>query len=280
MGEAMQLKAFNFFTVDVEDWFQAGVMQRYLQNDSFLSKQHRLEVNMHVLLHTLDTYGYKGTFFCLGNLVEKYAELLNSLVARGHEVASHGMTHTNLTQLDTKSLEWELKESKRLLEETVNQPVVGFRAPNFSITDKAIDALVEAGYLYDSSVFPMTGRKGYGKLKQLPMLTEPYIFSNGLREYPLSTTKIGPWRLPIAGGAYFRHFPFLWMRSKIAKETALGYYHMYIHPWEIDRNHPVVENMGCIDYVRHYRNLGKMHTRVVELFNKQSFHSIKQHLES
>jgi polysaccharide deacetylase family protein (PEP-CTERM system associated) len=280
MGEVMQTKAMNFFTVDVEDWFQAGVMQRYLQLDPSLSKQHRLEDNMQVLLNTLDTYGYTGTFFCLGNLVDQYAPLLQSLAARGHEVASHGMTHTNLTHLDAKSLEWELKESKRLLEETVNQPVVGFRAPNFSITDQAIDALLKAGYLYDSSVFPMTGRKGYGKLQALPMAVEPYTFDNGLREFPLATTEMGPWRIPIAGGAYFRHFPFSWMKNKIEKAADQGYYHMYIHPWEIDQNHPVVENMRWIDYARHYRNLGKMHTRVQELFEQQSFHSIKQHLES
>ena len=70
------------------------------------------------------------------------------------------------------------------------------------------------------------------------------------------------------------------MKNKIAKAADQGYYHMYIHPWEIDQNHHVVENMRWIDYARHYRNLGKMHTRVQELFEQQSFHSIKQHLES
>ena len=140
----------NFFTVDVEDWFQAGVMQKYLRLNPSMANQHRLEENLVVLLDMLDSYGYQGTFFCLGNLVGKYASLLKLIAERGHEVASHGMTHTNLTSMDAKTLEWELKESKRILEDTVNQAVRGFRAPNFSITDAAIYALGEAGYEYDA----------------------------------------------------------------------------------------------------------------------------------
>ena len=105
----------NFFTVDVEDWFQAGVMQKYLRLNPSMANQHRLEENLVVLLDMLDSYGYQGTFFCLGNLVGKYASLLKLIAERGHEVASHGMTHTNLTSMDAKTLEWELKESKKIV---------------------------------------------------------------------------------------------------------------------------------------------------------------------
>ena len=270
----------NFFTVDVEDWFQAGVMQKYLRLNPSMANQHRLEENLVVLLDMLDSYGYQGTFFCLGNLVGKYASLLKLIVERGHEVASHGMTHTNLTSLDAKTLEWELKESKRILEDTVNQAVRGFRAPNFSITDAAIYALGEAGYEYDSSVFPITGRKGYGKLNELPMDTRPYRFENGLLEYPLTTTALGPIQIPIAGGAYFRHFPFEWLLKRIDKAVKDGYFHVYIHPWEIDEKHPLVGGIRALDRIRHYRNLDKMQDRIQQIFSKYSFNSINQNMTS
>ena len=269
----------NLFTVDVEDWFQAGVMQPYVRRNPSLEEDKRLLETMDEILNLLSILKQRATFFCLGNLLPEYSKLIERIVREGHEVASHGMTHRNLHTLTARELEWELKESKRILEDCTGAVVLGFRAPNFSITDVAIDTLASVGYRYDSSVFPVTGRKNYGKLSDKPMGLRPYFFDNGLEEFPLSVYSWKGLSLPIAGGAYLRHFPFSTMMSMIQTSSESGYYHCYIHPWEIDKNHPSVLGMGMVDRLRHYRNIDVMPQRLNQLFRAISFSSIREVLE-
>ncbi len=73
---------------------------------------------------------------------------VRDLVARGHEVASHGLTHQPLATCDERTQRRELSESKRLLETELGGPVTGFSYPNGSFDDAVVGSAREAGYGY------------------------------------------------------------------------------------------------------------------------------------
>ena len=272
------MKPAAIFTVDVEDWYHAAVMNRNLAASPNHVPEKRLLYNLQYLVDWLDHQNATATFFCLANWPAEINQLLRKLADNGNEIASHGVSHKSLHKLNGKQILAELKESKEKLEQVTGKLVMGFRAPNFSITDEAIDLLPEAGYQYDSSVFNVKWHPAYGRLKQHHIQSKPYAFQNGLREMPLSTFGPDFFSIPVAGGAYFRHLPFgLYKRlaNSLAEE---GYFHFYIHPWELDLQHPRPPEMGWIDKIRHFRNLDKVPERLDILADQLQFESIEGYL--
>lgn len=271
----MQHKA--IFTIDVEDWFHAGVMQPYLKRQNG-SPMHRLADNLKWLADFLAKHEGKATFFALSSLTPVVLRQLASLAAQGHEIASHGHTHTNLNQLSSAALQAELLQSRSILEQATAAPVIGFRAPNFSITDQALELLQETGYAYDSSLNNVRLHKGYGRLQQHALHPTPYLIREGLWEMPLSTYPLASWNLPVAGGAFLRHLPFALFQQAALKLASQGYYHFYLHPWEVDLAHPRVPGMRLLDQMRHYRNISKVPQRLDVLAQKLVFGSISEEL--
>jgi len=204
---------------------------------------------------------------------------LRALSDAGHEITSHGHSHTSLTQLNPPSLKQELEQSKDMLEQLTGRPVLGFRAPNFSITDPAIDAIAAAGYQYDSSVYDVPWHPGYGKLLHQKMGDKPYRLSNGLLELPLSIWRKSALSIPMAGGAYMRHFPPGLFKKAAAQLARAGYFHFYMHPWEFDQHHPIPPRLGWVDRVRHFRNLSSMPSRITSLSAKMQFTSIAHFID-
>lgn len=214
-------------TVDVEDWPQSTL-------DHSLPITDRAVRNTRNLLELFARHEVRGTFFILGLLAEKFHTLVREIAAQGHEIASHGYSHRPVFQIGPKAFRSELHNSVKLLEDITGAPVRGYRAPDFSITDRslwALDILAEAGIQYDSSVFPVRLRR-YGvadaprRIHRLP---------NGLVEVPLSTARWGGRRWPLAGGGYFRLYPYALTRLGIRSLEAEGLPAvMYLHPYEID----------------------------------------------
>lgn len=89
--------------------------------------------------------------------------LIVAAAERGHEIASHTLTHRHLTRLTHDERRTELVESRQRLEQAVGQPVAGFRAPGFALDRETLRMVAEAGYRYDSSVF-LGGRAPAGAL--------------------------------------------------------------------------------------------------------------------
>ena len=170
---------------DVEEWFHASVVEKYVPRSTWGAQHSRLESQMETLMYMMASMDIKATFFCLGVVAESHGEMLRQLVASGHEVASHGISHKNLYHLSKNDLRREIIDSKKMLEDCVGGKVNGFRAPNFSITDVALDVLMEAGYVYDSSVFDVEWHPNYGRLKNFPMRSDaPYKLTDSLWEVP------------------------------------------------------------------------------------------------
>lgn len=272
--------AAHIFTVDVEEHFQVSAFESIVDRESWSAHPTRVERNTDIILDLLARHGGRGTFFVLGWVAERYPALVRRIAESGHEIASHGYWHRRVTTLSPAEFREDVRISKRVLEDIAGAPVLGYRAPSFSIVtggEWAFDVLVEEGYRYDSSLFPIR-RRGYG-YPAAP--SAPHIIeraAGALREFPLTTLEIGSARLPAAGGAYFRHFPYAVIRQAFrACESKRRPAVFYIHPWEIDPSQPRLP-VGPVTRLRHYGGLSRTKARLERLLAEFSFTTMSSFL--
>ncbi len=272
----------HFFSVDVEEHFQVSVFEGVAPRERWGSYPSRVEQNTDRLLALLSAAGARGTFFTLGWVAERHPGLIRRIVEQGHEVAAHGWWHRRVTTQTETEFREDVRSTKALLEDQTGTPIRGFRAPSFSIIpggEWALDVLLEEGYTYDSSLFPVH-RTGYGYPSGG---TGPYQIhrpSGVLWELPPATTTMAGLRIPAAGGGYLRQFPLRVIQRAFRERSARGEPGMfYIHPWEIDPDQPRMP-VGWVSRVRHYRGLGKTYSRLERLVDEFSFTSVAAWLES
>ncbi|MEO8448390.1 MAG: XrtA system polysaccharide deacetylase [Gemmatimonadota bacterium] len=271
----------HLFSIDVEEHFQVSAFDDVVPRATWDQHPSRVEASTDRLLDLLARHHASATCFVLGWVAERHPALVKRIAAAGHEIASHGWWHWRLTGLDSERFRAEVRDSKRVLEDICGAPVRGFRAPSFSIVpggEWAFDVLLEEGYTYDSSIFPIR-RPGYG-YPGAPR--SPYRIKRPgghLLEFPLATLDVLGVRLPAAGGGYLRQLPLaLIQRSARGFESeAPGMF--YIHPWEIDPEQPRLP-VGALTRIRHYRGLKKTLGRLETLFNEFRFTSVERWLAS
>lgn len=230
-------------SVDVEDYYQVQAFAAIVPREAWPGFPSRVVGNTRRLLDLFEETGARGTFFVLGWVARREPGLVREIAARGHEVASHGMDHRMLTELSPDELFGQARDSRALLEDLAQTPVIGYRAPSYSVgkgTLWAIEVLARAGYAYDSSVYPIRRRR-YG-YPEGP--TQPARLAAGaasLVEFPLPTVPIGPLRLPVLAGAYLRLLPGWISARAIDYHLARGLpLILNVHPWEIDPDQPSV----------------------------------------
>lgn len=231
-------------SVDVEEHYQVQAFVRYVPRDTWPRHASRVERNTRLLLDLFDETGATATFFTLGCVARDHPGLVREIAARGHELASHGMDHRMLTELTPATFRAQASESRKLLEDLSGQPVRGFRAPSYSVgrtTLWAIDVLAEAGYEYDSSIYPIRRRR-YG-FPEGPTFPAPVSGPGGatLPEYPLPTLAFGPVLMPVLAGAYLRLFP-SWLSSHALRRHLANRRPLIVnvHPWEVDPQQPTI----------------------------------------
>lgn len=199
----------------------------------------RLGIGTRRVLDALRGADARGTFFILGAAAERHPELVREIAADGHEIASHGWSHTKVYDLTPRSFTQEVVRTDDLLEELTGQRPKGFRAPYFSITRDslwALDILREQGYLYDASIYPGSNYR-YGIPGSSHLV---HRLPNGLVEFPVSTFELAGRRVGV-GGAYLRILPLSLTRRGLRKRDAQRLdTTVYLHPWELDPSHPVV----------------------------------------
>ncbi len=229
------------FTVDVEDWFHILDTPAAPDIAQWDSLESRIEQNMGKILELLQEQGVRATFFWLGWVAERHPDLLKRCVQAGHEIASHGYAHVLAYQAGSKNFREDIRRGKQILEDITGQAVNGFRAPGFGIKDDttwAFDEICEAGYKYDSSVFPLS--HGHGGLQQSRLgcyLIETE--AGNLIEVPMSAVEILGKRVNMFGGGYLRLFPWVLIRWGIGRLHDAGHpVIVYIHPREVDPHHP------------------------------------------
>lgn len=272
----------NAISVDVEDYFHVAALSKTISRDQWDGIPSRVETNTRLLLDMFDGRGVKGTFFVLGWVAEKHPELVKEIAARGHEVACHGFSHQLVYRQTPEVFREETRRSKALLEDLAQCAVNGYRAASYSITPAslwALDILAEAGFTYDSSIFPVRhDRYGMpGADEQPHILKTPSGYS--LVEFPLSVYRIFKYNLPVAGGGYFRLFPYAVTRFAFRRINAAGTPGIfYLHPWEVDPDQPRVK-ASLLSTFRHYNNLDRCEKRLEQLLDDFRFTTVTNVLE-
>lgn len=264
----------NALTVDVEDYFHVSAFADAIDRKDWDGHPLRVAGNTRRLLDLFESREIRATFFVLGWVAQRVPQLVQEIATRGHEVACHGYSHQLVYNQSPELFRRETQDSKRLLEDITGLPVRGYRAASYSITEQsrwALDMLAEAGFAYDSSIFPVRHDR-YG----MPGTPEhPYRLTTGngnaLIEFPLSTARILGYRLPIAGGGYFRLYPYMVTRTGLRQINRRSEpFIFYLHPWEIDPQQPRV-NADWLSRFRHYNNLSKCEGRLQRLLDDFSF---------
>lgn len=266
----------HHFTVDVEEYFQVAALAPFVPRSVWAFRESRVVESTRRVLDLLDDHGAGGTFFTLGWVADRQPALVREIVERGHEVASHGWGHEKVTDLTPEQFRESVRSSRRILEDTTGRPVMGYRAPSFSIVrgrEWALDILVEEGYRYDSSLFPIR-RPGYG---YPDAARDPFVLerpAGPLLEYPPATLMVGGARLPAAGGGYLRLLPFGLITGAVRQAEARGRpATLYIHPWELDPGQPRVR-VPPLTRIRHYGGLRRTEPRLRRLLSRFAFRPI------
>lgn len=258
----------NALTVDVEDYFHVGAFENDISRDDWDDLPCRVERNTIKTLELFDRHGAKGTFFVLGWVCKRYPHLIKKIHDMGHEVASHSIGHHRVSDLTREEFIDDIRDSKRLLEDTIGAAVIGYRAPSFSIGDKniwALECLKEAGYLYSSSIYPI--RHDHYGMPSAPRFRFKPIDNSDFLEMPVTTFKFFGKKLPCGGGGYFRLLPYalskMAMNSVNQNDSEACIF--YFHPWEIDPDQPRQEQASFKSRFRHYTNLEVMEQKIEKL---------------
>ncbi|MCX7217595.1 MAG: DUF3473 domain-containing protein [Burkholderiales bacterium] len=258
----------NAMTIDVEDYFQVSAFAPHISKELWPTLPCRVEKNVDRILSLLDQSGVKATFFTLGWIAERYPEMVKRIVSEGHELASHGYSHQRASEQTASEFYADVSQSKALLEQISGQVVLGYRAPSFSIGSNnlwALDVLLNAGYKYSSSIYPIK-HDHYG-MPHAPRFAFYPNGKDGLLELPITTLRIMQRNFPAGGGGYFRLFPYQmsrWLLKQVNQNDQQSAI-FYFHPWELDPDQPKQKNIGFKTRFRHYVNLDRTENRLKAL---------------
>jgi polysaccharide deacetylase family protein (PEP-CTERM system associated) len=270
----------HFFTVDVEEYFQVAALAPLAPMERWESFESRVEAQVTRLLELLARNDARATFFTVGWVAQRHPAMLRAIAAAGHELASHTWDHRKVYDQTPEEFRQSIRRTKQTLEDLGGSPVVGFRAPSFSIVrgaEWALDCLLEEGYRYDSSLFPVR-RGGYGYVggeRDPHWIDRP---GGRLLEIPPATLRVGAMTFPAAGGAYFRVLPYALVRAALrSAESRSVPGTFYIHPWEYDPGQPRLR-VSLVTSLRHYGRLGGVWPRLERLLREFRFTSIAEGL--
>ena len=258
----------NALTIDVEDYFQVSALAPYISRDEWDARECRVERNVDRILAMLAERQVQATFFTLGWVAERYPQLVRRIVEGGHELASHGYGHERASDLSEAAFREDIMRSKHLLEDLAGRPVLGYRAPSFSIGIGnlwAFDQLARAGYRYSSSIYPIK-HDHYG-MPDSPRFA--YRVGAGLLEVPITTVRMGQRNMPSTGGGWFRLMPYAmsrWMLKRVNREDREAAI-FYFHPWEIDPGQPRIPGIDAKTRFRHYVNLDRNENKLRQLLH-------------
>lgn len=259
--------------IDVEEWYHICGLN--LPTDISDAYESRIVQNTEKILEILDTMQTSATFFVLGAVADKFPELVRKIDMKGHEIASHGYLHQPVYSHTPNSFRNDLKRSIEALEDIIEKPIIGYRAPDFSIISKtlwALDIMVEEGIKYDCSIFPIRHPR-YG-ISGAPRTH--YRIKEELIEFPPSTIRLLGENIPIAGGAYFRLLPYKYIKKAIENLDQDGLdSQFYLHVWEIDIEQPKLK----IPFKRqfaHYSGIKNVQKKFEQLLTDFQYTPISQ----
>jgi len=294
----------NFLTIDVEDYFQVNAFSGSVRPDQWGAFELRVERNTGRILDLLAQRGVTATFFVLGWVAERAPGLVRRIHDAGHEVASHGYGHQHIGRQSPDVFRDDVRRSRQVLQEITGAPVLGYRAPTYSITARtlwALGILAEEGFRYDSSIFPVRHDQ-YG-IPSAPRAPFWIVLKNGrvperfedleirpvrlplesygapgngeILEIPVATWRVLGMNVPVGGGGYFRIFPYRFVRWGLKRINREGMpFVFYLHPWEVDPEQPRIRDVPWRSRFRHYTHLDRTERRLRSLLGDFRFAQI------
>ncbi len=267
----------KIFTVDVEEYFHAENILKSLTEQALHSMPSRIRIGVDKTLDLLEKNNQKATFFVLGCVAEKNKGLIQRIHEAGHEIASHGYRHIPLHEHTPKTFDQDLGRSIKILSDITGEPVLGYRATSFSLTDKMewfFDVLRKHRLVYDSSISSSFFRRS-SSFDALKENSDCFQISEGIWEFPIASMKLGDFRIPMGGG-YFRAYPYEWTRWGLEHTGAngKGVTLFYVHPWELDPDQPRLR-IPFLKFWRHYLNLDTTECKLAQLLKDIRFTSIR-----
>lgn len=269
----------NVLTIDIEDWFHILDVDSTPSIEDWHKLESRVTKNTQVILDLLHKHHTKGTFFILGWVAEHFPDLVREIAKQGHEIATHGYSHELIYNLSPNEFRRDVARSLDVLERITSRPILGYRAPGFSIANSslwALDILVELGLQYDASIFPLNRNHGGlpGFSGQAVWLTT--AGGNKILEIPVTPTTIFNKKVYLFGGGYFRLAPYWAIAAGIEQlnnqeKPAL----VYLHPREFDAQHPQLK-MNPYRAFTSYVNLHKTHSKFERMIQDFKFNSIQK----
>lgn len=269
------------FSIDVEDWFHILDIPATPPIDTWVTLESRVERNLQRLLEILSEYDVRATCFFLGWVAERFPQLVRETAQAHHEIASHGYAHELVFRMSPEAFLSDASRSKRLIEDVSGLPVRGFRATGFSVTGDNpwfFENLVEAGYRYDSSIFP--AHRGHGGFRTDVLAPHAIpVQSQHIVEFPISVVRFGPLRACLFGGGYLRLFPYAVIRRAVRAVLNNGRpVIIYLHPREIDPDHPRLP-MPLLRRFKSYVNLGTVESKLRALLSEFTFTTFADYLD-
>lgn len=276
MTEPAQLV--NALTIDVEEYFHVTNLSAAVRPHDWDALASSVRPNTERILEMLSAAGARATFFVLGWVAERHPELVVAIHAQGHEVACHGYSHQVVHEMGPQVFREDLRRAKGILEEITGERVIGYRAPSWSVSPETawvFEVLAEEGFRYDSSIMPLKPN-GAGRFPHL-------IRANGsaIAEFPVTTLKVFNFHLPVAGGGYFRLYPYQVTRfalRQVNRQEGRPFV-FYLHPWELDPGQPRVGRVSPLKAFRHYVNLSRTEKRFASLLRDFRFGTARRVLE-
>lgn len=269
----------NALSFDLEAYFHAEVLRVQMPEQAWDAQAHRLEVGTQKILRLLDRHGVRATFFTLAWVAERAPDLVREIARAGHEIASHGSEHGLVFNHDRSHFEQDVRHSKQLLESLSAAPVVGYRAPCFSIVKDTLwaqETLVRLGFHYDSSIFPIRHDR-YGIPDAERFIHVVNTSAGALLEFPMSTWRVAGVNLPVAGGGYFRLLPYALIRHGLRRVIASEGQPVifYLHPWELDPEQPRFA-LPLLSRWRHYGKLSRTEAKLDQLLQDFAWAPVRE----
>ncbi|MCC7416168.1 MAG: DUF3473 domain-containing protein [Acidobacteria bacterium] len=274
----------NALSVDVEEYYHAEIFRHGAGGLPPHGLESRVERSVDRLLGLMADHESRATFFVLGEIAAHHPAIVRRIHAEGHEVGCHGDRHENISTMGPDEFRADIGAAKRRIEDLIGEPVIGYRAPNFSIGPGqrwAYQILADEGFRYDSSTFPIRHDR-YGEA-DAPRLPHAVWGAGAIRllEFPIGTVRLMGVNLPIGGGGYFRLSPFTVTRAgirhvNIHERQPIMF---YLHPWELDRHQPRPP-MAWRNRFRHYVGVGRQDEKLDRLFARFAFGTARDVLEA
>jgi polysaccharide deacetylase family protein (PEP-CTERM system associated) len=273
----LNVRPCHALTIDLEDYFHTEVAAQGVSFADWEKQPSRVEASTQRLLELLDRNQTRGTFFVLGWVAKRYPWLIRDIHQRGHEVGCHSLDHRLVCRMKPTDFFETTQQAKVMIESLIQEPVMGYRAPCFSITpgsEWAFDALARLGFSYDSSVHPVH-HPLYGN-PTAPRSAYP-IAEGRMMEFPIATWKIAGRNLSVGGGAYLRLLPYQYIHRGLAaweKEMQTPAM-LYLHPWEIDPYQPYIP-LSFQSKIRQTWGTTTMETKLERLLGQFNFAPVRE----